>query len=55
MSELTKLCKSCLGCNRLGDPNFLGVEECENCTLEQVIKEYEEQMKMEGFRNANKQ
>lgn len=43
--EITELCKSCLGCNRLSDPNFLGVEECENCMLEQVV---EEQMKMEG-------
>ncbi len=44
--EITELCKSCLGCNRLEDPKFLGVEECENCTLEQVIAE---QMKMEGL------
>lgn len=49
MSELTELCKKCLGCNRLGDSNFLGVEECENCTLNQVIEEFEEQMKMEGL------
>ena len=53
MSELTELCKNCLGCNRLGDPNFLGVQECENCTLNQVIEEYIEQMKMEGLDDKN--
>ena len=45
--ELTELCKNCLGCNRLGNPNFLGVQECEDCTLNQAIEQYEEQMKME--------
>ena len=48
--EITELCKSCLGCNKLENPNFLGVEECENCTLNQVI----EQMKMEGLDERNR-
>ena len=43
---ISKLCNQCLGCNRLENPNFLGVEECENCTLNQVISE---QMRMEGI------
>lgn len=54
--EISKLCKNCLGCNREEDPNFLGVEECENCTLNQAIEEYSEQMKMEGLddnKNSN--
>ena len=49
MSVLTELCLNCLGCNKLGDPNFLGVQECENCTLNQVIKQFGEQIKMEGI------
>ena len=28
MQELTNLCKNCLGCNRLEDPNFKGVYSC---------------------------
>lgn len=28
MKELTELCKSCLGCNRLEDLEFEGVNEC---------------------------
>lgn len=28
MQELTNLCKNCLGCNRLEDPNFKGVNSC---------------------------
>jgi len=42
--EISKLCKNCLGCNREEDPNFLGVEECENCTLNQVIQEYDKKL-----------
>lgn len=30
MQEITDLCKSCLGCNRLEDPNFKGVYICKN-------------------------
>lgn len=26
--ELTGLCKTCLGCTRLAEESFLGVEEC---------------------------
>lgn len=46
MKELKELCKNCLGCNKLENPEFEGTEECENYTLEQVIQE---QMKMEGL------
>lgn len=27
--ELKGKCKNCLGCNRLVDQNFIGVDECE--------------------------
>lgn len=27
--ELKGLCKDCLGCNRLQDENFKGIEKCE--------------------------
>lgn len=28
MKEINGKCKSCLGCNRLEDPNFKGCNEC---------------------------
>lgn len=28
--DLTGLCKSCLGCNRLEQMNFRGVKQCRN-------------------------
>ena len=33
---MTELCKKCLGCNKLEDKNFKGVEECEYFTIEQL-------------------
>ena len=33
---MTELCKKCLGCNKLEDKNFKGVEECEYLTIEQL-------------------
>ena len=29
MKELTGKCKNCLGCNRLENPEFIGVYRCE--------------------------
>lgn len=46
MKELTGICKICLGCNKLENPNFTGVEKCDYCTLEQISIE---QMKVEGL------
>lgn len=34
MKELTELCKSCLGCNKLEDPDFEGVNECKYMNLD---------------------
>lgn len=34
--ELKGLCKDCLGCNRLEDPNFVGVYQCKYATKEQI-------------------
>lgn len=53
MKELIGVCKDCLGCNKLENPNFTGVDKCEYCTLEQLSIE---QMKMEGLddnKNSN--
>lgn len=30
MKKLIGLCKNCLGCNRLENPEFTGVYRCEN-------------------------
>lgn len=30
MEELKGICKYCLGCNRLENPNFKGVQRCAN-------------------------
>lgn len=34
MKELTGVCKECLGCNKLENPLFTGVKECEYSTTE---------------------
>lgn len=34
MKELTGVCKECLGCNKLENPLFTGVKECEYATVE---------------------
>ena len=39
MKELTNLCKNCMGCNKLENPNFTGVDKCKYCTLEQITLE----------------
>lgn len=39
MREVEEICKKCLGCNKLEDENFKGVQKCEYCTLEQIILE----------------
>ena len=46
MKKLTGVCLNCLGCNKLENPYFTGVEKCEYVTLEQLSIE---QMKMEGL------
>lgn len=54
--ELKGLCKDCLGCNKLEDPNFLGVYQCEYATKEQItIDKYAKtkQLSMEDFKNEN--
>lgn len=45
--ELKGLCKSCLGCNKLEDPNFTGVYRCnyatsKQLTLDEIQKELRE-------------
>ena len=53
MKKLTGVCLNCLGCNKLENPYFTGVEKCKFCTLEQLSIE---QMKMEGLddnKNSN--
>lgn len=39
MKELIGVCKECLGCNKLENPLFIGVKECEYCTLQQITIE----------------
>ena len=34
--ELKGVCKGCLGCNKIEDENFEGVDECEYATVEQL-------------------
>ena len=34
MKELIGVCKECLGCNKLKNPLFTGVKECEYATTE---------------------
>lgn len=34
--ELKGVCKDCLGCNKLEDPNFVGVYQCKYATKEQI-------------------
>lgn len=34
MKEIIGKCKNCLGCERLNDPNFIGVYRCEYATEE---------------------
>lgn len=36
MKELIGLCKNCLGCNRLENPEFTGVYRCNYATEEQI-------------------
>lgn len=33
---MTELCKKCLGCNKLENKNFDGVEKCDYFTIEQL-------------------
>lgn len=49
--ELTGVCKECLGCNKLENPLFTGVKECEYATVEQLQIE---QMMIGGRQDANK-
>lgn len=35
-TELKGICKDCLGCNRIEDENFEGVEECKYATVKQL-------------------
>ena len=37
--SLTGLCKNCLGCQRLEDPNFSGVYKCRYAEKPEKIKE----------------
>ena len=39
MKELIGVCKECLGCNKLKNPLFTGVKECEYATVEQLQTE----------------
>ena len=39
MKELIGVCKECLGCNKLENPLFIRVKECEYCTLQQITIE----------------
>lgn len=44
--ELIGLCKICLGCNRLENPNFRGTYRCSYATEKQVsIEELEKELK----------
>lgn len=52
MKELIGVCKECLGCNKLENPLFTGVKECEYATVEQLQIE---QMMIGGIPNVNKQ
>lgn len=36
MKELKGICKKCLGCNRLNNENFEGVEDCEYFISEKI-------------------
>ena len=49
--ELTGICKECLGCNKLDNPLFKGVEKCEYCSTEQIQIE---QMMIGGIQDADK-
>ena len=51
--ELKGLCKHCLGCNKLEDPNFKGVYRCEYATVKQLSLE-EIQKEMRGDESSNK-
>lgn len=50
--ELTGKCKECLGCNKLENPFFTGVKECEFATVKQMEIE---QMMIGGIQDGNKQ
>ena len=49
--ELKGICKNCLGCNRLDDPNFEGVYRCKYATERQIdIEDLRRELKRNGNR-----
>lgn len=56
MKELIGVCKECLGCNKLENPLFTGVKECEYATVSDKVEQIQtEQMMIGGRQDANKQ
>lgn len=49
--ELKGICKNCLGCNKLEDSTFNGVDKCEYATTEQIAFK---QMMIGGINSGNK-
>lgn len=46
MNNLIGKCKTCLGCNKLEDPNFRGTYRCNYATSEQIsIEQIREELK----------
>ena len=53
--ELTGICKECLGCNKLENPLFIGVKECEYATVSDKVEQIQtEQMMIGGMKDADK-
>ena len=47
---MTELCKKCLGCNKLENPLFIGVKECEYATVSDKVEQIQiEQMMIGGL------
>lgn len=52
MQELKGKCKKCLGCNRLEDPEFIGVYGCEYATSKQLtLEEIQEELSKDESSN----
>lgn len=45
--NLQGLCKECLGCNKLENPLFTGVDKCSYCSKEQIQIE---QLRIGGYK-----
>ena len=49
MEKIKGLCKSCLGCNKLEDPEFVGVYRCSYATSKQLtLEEIQKEMRGDG-------